>query len=134
MFDDHSPSPPSLRQQRIRSGLAWLAAAALLVPARMLLEGMVPSIENTVVDDVPTMLLVMASGVFAVAGVARLVQAMRTPRGFMHDPHYDISDRDVAAVKARLDAARQSHVALGSPYDKTRDTARRVTERYHTPV
>lgn len=127
MFDDGSPSP---RQQRFRSGVAWLAAAALLVPARMLLDGMMPSVENTVIDEVPTMLLVIASGVFAVAGIARLVQAARTPRGIAHDPQYEISDRDLAAAKARLDAARQSHVALRGP----EDNARRVTPRYHTPV
>lgn len=134
MLDDDSSSPSSLRQQRFRSGFAWLAAAAVLVPARMLLDGMMPSVENTVIDEVPTMLLVIASGVFAIAGVVRLVQALRTPRGFMHDPNYAISDRDVAAAKARLDAARQSHVALRGPDDTIRDTARRMTERYHTPV
>lgn len=129
--DDHL----SLRGQRVRSGLAWLAAAALLVPARTLLEGMMPSVENTVIDEVPALLLVIASGVFTMAGVARLIQAARTPRGFAHHPHYAISDRDVAAAKARLDAARQSHAALRGPDDAVGyDRARRTTERYHTPV
>lgn len=127
-MSDHDALSP--RERHVRGALAWFAAAALLIPARMLLDGLMPSVENTVVDEVPAMVLVVASGVFAVAGVVRLVQALRAPRMRSAYTARELTEQDVAAAKARLDAARQSHVALRGPDD----TARRVVERYHTPV
>ena len=72
MRTDQIESP---RWVGIRQGLVLIVASVALSPMLFVVEGLLPSRENTTLDELPSLLLTAAITGLALAGVARLAYA-----------------------------------------------------------
>ncbi len=77
MQSDMSESP---RKVGFRQGLVLLLASVALSPMVFVLEGLIPSRENTTLDELPSLLVTVAIVGLAVAGVARIAYALIAER------------------------------------------------------
>ncbi len=119
MYREQSEYP---RGRGVRDGLKMLAGAVLLVPLLFLLEGLVPSIENSTVDELPRTLVALAAGILALAGIVRIAYAV-----VVHPPEHRLRDSESLG---QLDAPRPRDMRAAPSVD----TPVRVRRAFDTPV
>lgn len=118
MSDDHN----SAARSRVRAGLELLVIAAALSPLLFVLEAVMPSRENTRLDELPQLLLSAGLMALATAGVARIAWAFVRERGVAEK-----NGKSMNRPKAEaLPRERFDERSAG-----TRDDA---SQRQHTPV
>jgi hypothetical protein len=66
----------SERQKGIRQGIKLLLLCLVLLPLHMVTEGLLPSVENTNIDDLPHLLFDALLWVILLAGLARIFYAL----------------------------------------------------------
>src|SRR5262245_11924375 len=67
-FEDESP-----RKKGVRTGLVMVGAAVVLSPFVSVLGMLIPSRENTIMDELPAMLLSIALVGLGIAGVGKII-------------------------------------------------------------
>jgi len=68
----------------VRQGLKLLLIAGCLTPLIFLLEGILPSHENTIIDEMPQLVLTVSLLGLALTGVARITYSLLTERRPSH--------------------------------------------------
>lgn len=77
----HTPPPGQTDKARtLRFGLTLIGAAVTLVPALFMLEAVIPSRENSALDELPQLLTGMGITGLAVAGVLTVAYALLASR------------------------------------------------------
>jgi hypothetical protein len=71
----------------VRQGLKLVLVAVCLSPLVFLLEGLLPSRENTIIDELPQLALMIIQLGLALSGIARITYSMLTePRPLSRPP------------------------------------------------
>lgn len=99
--DEAKPAPAlSERQKGVRQG-AKLLLCLVLLPLHFVLEGLLPSVENTNLDELPQFVFDALLSVVMLAGLARILYAVTLERGAAKE--FEESDDEARAPA--LDAA-----------------------------
>jgi hypothetical protein len=121
--DDEVESP---RRTGIRQGLKLILAAGILSPLIFFLEGLLPSRENTILDELPYFALTATLVGLAVAGAAKVIFAL-----LMESRHLLPSRADLRRLS---DGPTRSEPAATHPSETPRQTANPPHGDYSTPV
>lgn len=71
----------SERQKGIRQGIKLLLLGVVLLPLHLVVEGLLPSVENTNMDELPHLIVDALLWVIVLAGLARILYAFAFNRG-----------------------------------------------------
>ena len=119
------PDQDSPRRAGFRQGLKWLLIAGRLTPLIFLFEGLLPSRENTRMDELPQIVLTVGLLGLALAGVARMTYTLLVER--RHSATLPTSDGP-----SLPESQGMRPDALNVP--KHGEVARRMAPRHNTPV
>ena len=119
MLPDESESP---RKVGLRTGLLMIVSSVMLSPLITFVGALLPSRENTIVDELPAMALTWALVGIAIAGVARVGYALVAERGRSHLRAPTTFDQLGRSQRERLEV------------QQTEDRPREIRSGFDTPL
>lgn len=119
MLPDETESP---RKAGVRTGLSMIVVSVILSPLITFVGALLPSRENTIVDELPAMALTAALIGLAIAGVARVGYALVAERRRSH--------LGASTTVDQLGRSRSERVEV----EPIQDRPREIRSRFDTPV